>query len=122
MYCQKSQDIKIVKRTFIGVYILNVTDAIFTLLLLNTGLFVEANVFMRKIITNAPLSLSVKILIPLFLMGYVFYRLNHTATTFKVLLVTKIGLFTTLGFYVIINLLHLFYIYTSFDILMGTFK
>lgn len=121
MYSKKSKDIKIVKRTFIGIYILNVTDVIFTLLLLNTGLFMEGNIFMRQIIHNAPLSLAVKIFIPLFLMLYVFHRLNHTETTFKVLRMTKIGLFTTLSVYGIINVLHLFYIYTSFDTLVGIF-
>lgn len=53
-----------IKIKFIVLYVLNVTDIIFTLLLWNTGLFTEVNIIMARILHNSIISLLIKIGLP----------------------------------------------------------
>jgi hypothetical protein len=64
------------KNKLIVLYVLNVTDIIFTLLLLNTGYYIEANVLMTSAVQSYSASFSLKVLLPAILLLYVFYRLQ----------------------------------------------
>ena len=68
---------------FIIIYLLNVTDVIFTLLLLRTGGFLEVNGIMRNIIDNEVMSIAIKIFVPLvlFILIYSYFAgQNHLQT------------------------------------------
>ena len=50
-------NIKNIKTKFILLYILNLTDIIFTLLVLDTGYYIEANILMIETVQSVPLVL-----------------------------------------------------------------
>lgn len=64
------------KNKLIALYVLNVTDIVFTLLLLNTGYYIEANILMTSAVQSYTTSFSLKVLLPAILLLYVFYRLQ----------------------------------------------
>lgn len=55
-------------------YLLNLTDLLFTRFLLNTGLFFEANPIMAEILQNRTSVFTIKLLLPALLMAYLDYR------------------------------------------------
>lgn len=59
------------------IYILNALDIIFTIALLKTGLFEEANLLMINIVDNNLLSIVIKLLIPALLIIYVLVHLEE---------------------------------------------
>lgn len=69
----RNYSLKSIKNKLLLLYILNVTDIIFTLLLLSTGFYIEANTLMGKIIQSPPAGLVLKIVLPagLFIVVYV---------------------------------------------------
>ncbi len=92
-------DLKAIKAKLLCIYALNVTDLLFTWFLLKTGCFVEANVFMQGIISSSFFSILCKVVLPLFLLGLLSFRLNKA--TFKQLVkanflinICMIGYFT----------------------------
>lgn len=92
----------------IWLYLLNVTDIIFTLFLLETGMFIEANFIMAPLVNNNPLlSLGIKLAIPLILLSFLFYRMKKA--TDKQLIYSNIIITGCLGFYVLVNLSHIFW-------------
>lgn len=64
------------KIKFLIIYMLNVTDIAFTVLLLNTGYYREANTVMIKVVQSQLSSLLVKILMPAFLLLLLYYRMQ----------------------------------------------
>ena len=102
----KARDLISVKRKLILLYLLNVTDIIFTILLFNTGMFTEANILMAPLIKNDQLlGLSIKVLIPLILMIGVYLRI-HKATE-KQLSIANVLITGCLIFYGLINISHI---------------
>jgi hypothetical protein len=97
-----------IKRKFIIIYLLNVSDIIVTLLLLQTGVFVEGNVFMRGIVESRTVSFIFKIGFPLLLL-YIIYKRISTATE-KQLAVGNTLINGCLIFYALINISHLVWI------------
>lgn len=89
-------------------YFLNVTDIIFTLLLLKTGMFKEANGVMVNIVENPVLSLMIKVVI----IGFILYYLTKRMlmATNKQLYISNYIINGALGIYSIINLMHIIYI------------
>lgn len=103
----KNGDLSNIKKKLILLYILNVTDVIFTLFLVNTGMFVEANFLMLQLINEHQLlSLFLKIAIPLILFILVFYRMKEISG--KQLYQSNVIITLALLFYCIINLSHIF--------------
>jgi len=101
----KDRRLSLIKKKLILLYLLNVTDIIFTLLLISTGMFMEANFVMEPIITNNPLlGLGIKIVIPFVLFVWVFYRMKNASD--KQLYHSNIIINICLIFYGLINLSH----------------
>lgn len=64
-----------IKKKIQLLYFLNVTDIIFTLILLKTGMFKEANGVMVNIVENPTLSIMVKVVIIGLLLYYLVKRM-----------------------------------------------
>lgn len=64
------------KNKLLVLYVLNITDIIFTLLLLNTGYYMEANILMNSAVQSYAASFCLKVLLPGILLLYVFFRLK----------------------------------------------
>jgi hypothetical protein len=97
-------NIETLKTKFIGIYLLNVLDIIFTLILLKTGIFVEANSIMRSVIGNEVLSVGIKTLVPLILLFIVFLRMQKA--TDKQLILSNIIINACLILYILIDIFH----------------
>ena len=66
IYVLKTGNLGSIRKKLITLYILNITDIIFTLFLVNTGMFIEANAIMAPVVNNMQiLSLIIKIAVPL---------------------------------------------------------
>ncbi|MGL5676296.1 MAG: DUF5658 family protein [Cellulosilyticaceae bacterium] len=73
----KNTTIPCLKQKLVLIYILNALDILFTFGLLKTGLFEEVNALMVPIVTNAFLSIIVKLIIPACLMIYILLKLDE---------------------------------------------
>lgn len=102
------KDLNSIKKKFIVLYLLNITDIIFTLYLINTGLFREANVIMASIINNEILSVIVKSVIPLALLIIIYNRMKEA--TEKQLLQSNRIIIGSLIFYGLINVSHVIWV------------
>ena len=91
----------------IVLYILNVTDIIFTYKLLDTGEFIEANGIMNMIIPNKLITIIVKVFIVLFLLIYLYIRLKEADETQKK--ICNILITMLLIFYTLINVSHIYW-------------
>ncbi|MTI71068.1 MAG: hypothetical protein FH751_12535 [Firmicutes bacterium] len=91
-------------------FILNATDIVFTLILLNSGFCLEANPFMVNIVQSPLKSFIFKIILPAILLMYLTIRLkkanNHQLKVSNVL----INIMTI--FYLTINIFHLIWLST----------
>lgn len=61
---------------FLVLYLLNVFDIVFTLVFLSTDNFIELNPFMKNIVSNSSLAISVKTIIPAILLGFLAIRIE----------------------------------------------
>jgi hypothetical protein len=94
-----------IKIKFIVLYVLNVTDIIFTLLLWNTGLFTEVNIIMAGILNNYMVSLLTKLGLPAALLSVVFVRMRRASE--MQLKQSNYIILAVLVFYSFINILHI---------------
>lgn len=92
------------KIKFIILYLLNVTDILFTLFLLDTGLFTEGNFFINKMLSNKQLTLCFKIFIPALLLFYVYLRMANASE--KQLKFANELVKICIIFYFVINITH----------------
>jgi hypothetical protein len=97
-----------IKIKFIIIYILNVSDIIITLILLQTGAFIEGNFFMKGIVQRREVSYIIKLAIPLILLYIIYKRIK--AATKKQLFISNVLINICLVFYVLINFSHLIWI------------
>lgn len=104
----KKYDLAAVKTKFFIIYILNVTDILFTLYLLSSNMFVEVNIFMIPIVQNTGESILLKVIIPLILL-YVLFKRMKLATTSQLLISNKI-INVCLLFYIGINMFHVLWV------------
>ena len=88
-------------------YILNVTDIIFTYKLLETGEFIEANGIMNLIIPNKVLTIIVKVFFVLFLLIYLYKRINEADQRQK--RICNMLITMLLVFYTLINVSHIYW-------------
>ncbi|HHW38755.1 MAG TPA: hypothetical protein GXX18_16240 [Bacillales bacterium] len=93
------------KNKLIVLYVLNVTDIVFTLLLLNTGYYIEANTLMNSAVQNYTASFCLKVLLPAILLLYIFYRLK--SANVRQLKNSNIMINGITAVYAFINLSHL---------------
>ena len=106
IYVLKTENLCSIRRKLITLYILNLTDIIFTLFLVNTGMFIEANALMAPVVYNMQiLSLIIKISVPLTLLFWVYQRMKKA--TPKQLHQSNIIIIAWLILYGLINLSHI---------------
>lgn len=104
----KDHTLLTIRKKLIILYLLNVTDIIFTLALLQTGLFIEANIFMINTVASPLLSILIKIVFPAGLLYFLYKRIIVTNT--EQLRVANIGLLITLTLYSLVNLSHIIWV------------
>jgi hypothetical protein len=103
----KNSDLNSIKLKLIILYLLNVSDIIFTIFLVNTGVFMEVNLIMAPLVyNNQVLSLLIKIVAPVFLLLCLFYRMRKGATGKQLFQANIIIIFSVI-FYGIINVFHI---------------
>lgn len=73
----KNSSIYTLQNKLTGIYILNTLDILFTISLLKTGLFQEANALMINIVDNNLLSILIKLILPALLIIYVIVHLGE---------------------------------------------
>ena len=91
----------------IFLYILNVTDIIFTYKLLETGEFIEANGIMNLIIQNKVLTIILKVFVVLFLLIYLYFQIKKANKKQK--RICNILITLLLVFYTLINISHIYW-------------
>lgn len=89
-------------------YGLGVSDALLTLLLLQTGLFREVNFLLDKAVGNPAGFLGLKILLPGLLLGLLALRLG--GATGRQLKIGNLPLSFAVSLYGLVNALHLFWL------------
>ncbi|MFR5642724.1 MAG: DUF5658 family protein [Clostridium paraputrificum] len=93
-----------IQKKLILLFILNALDIIFTLILLSTGLFIEANTLMANIIESPVVALGLKFGLIGGLIGLEYKRIVDA--TDKQLFWANIAIGVVLVGYVIINIMH----------------
>lgn len=101
----KTHTLENIKRKLLVLYLLNVTDICFTLLLLSTGFFMEANTLMSKAVQSLSTSFILKILLPAVLLFYLYLRMKNASET--QLKQSNIVINIATAIYTIINIGHL---------------
>lgn len=67
---------KNIKKKLFILYILNLTDILFTVILLNTGYFIEVNPLISSLIDDNISLLLVKVILPIILLAYICIRIK----------------------------------------------
>lgn len=75
----KNYSLRNIRNKLAIIYVLNVTDIIFTLFLLNTGLYTEVNIIISKAIKTPIAGFFLKIILPGILFIFIYFRMK-TAT------------------------------------------
>lgn len=101
----KNYSLQNIKYKLLLLYLLNVTDILFTLLLLSTGFYIEANLLMAKAVQNIFVSFVLKILLPAALLFYIHVRMRIASE--KQLKQSNTLLNVATAVYAIINISHL---------------
>lgn len=103
----RSFSLESIRFKLVALYLFNLLDILFTLRLLSTGYFYEANPIMATFIDSPTHLLLIKILLPLFLIVFLSYRLRK-AEKHQLIISNKIisGALLAYGF---INLMHIFW-------------
>lgn len=104
----KSYNLVSIKKKFILLYCLNVTDIIFTVLLLRTGLFAEVNFLMVKAVQDPIASIVLKIILPAVLLLYLYLRIRKADE--NNLKASNIAVNISLIIYGLVNLSHLIWV------------
>ena len=105
IYLLKTRDLILIKKKLITIYILNVTDIMFTIFLVNTGMFLEVNTVMAPLVNNRQLlSILIKVVIPFLLLLWVYQRMK--GATEKQLYLSNTIINGCLIFYGLINISH----------------
>jgi hypothetical protein len=97
-----------IKHKLLILYLLNVTDILFTLLLLATGFYIEANVLMAKAVQSLSASFVLKIVLPGALLFCLYIRMKKASE--NQLKKSNIVLNAATAVYALINIFHLIYL------------
>ncbi len=101
----RSYSLKDIKNKFIAIYILNVTDIIFTILLLSTGFYMEANILMVKAVESILVSFILKVILPAVIFMLIYFRMQ--GATDQQLKKSNIFINGAIIMYTLINVSHL---------------
>lgn len=101
----KNYSLRNIRNKLLILYILNVTDIIFTILLLSTGFYMEANSLMAKALHHPSIGLISKIVLPAVLFIFIFYRMKKA--TEKQLKQSNFLIIGAIILYTLINMSHL---------------
>lgn len=101
-------EVNIIKSKLIVLYILNILDISFTLLLLSTGLYKEINIFMIQVVHSTKGSFLLKIVVPAIILFYLYIRIKKASKTQLKISNTIINI--TVFFYLVINILHILWV------------
>ncbi len=101
----KDNSKEIMKKKLVLLYVLNVSDILFTLFLLQTGYFKEVNILMAGAVKNPAVSLMLKIILPAFLLYYM-YRQHLTAEE-EQRKASNVAVNISLSIYSFVNITHL---------------
>jgi hypothetical protein len=93
-----------IKLKLLLLYLLNVTDIVFTLILLKTGYFKELNILLVNIVNNPTACVGLKVVLPAILLLYIFIRLKKASE--QQLRISNLVINIGISIYVIINLSH----------------
>lgn len=104
----KNYNLVTIRRKFILLYLLNVSDIVFTILLLQTGYFEEINFFMVKAVQNPYASILLKIILPAILLFYMCHRIKSAEAS--QLRASNIAVNISLTIYTLVNLSHLVWV------------
>lgn len=104
----KCSDLASIKKKLIILYLLNVSDIIFTLLLLRTGLFAEVNFLMAKAVQNPAASLCLKIILPAIILYYLYTGIKNSKDPHSK--AANIAINISLTMYALVNLSHLVWV------------
>ena len=105
----KSYTYKNIQKKFILLYSLNILDIIFTLLLLQTGLFREANGLMIQVVEKPIWAFLLKVVLVGVLVFSIYKRMANA--TNRQLKISNIIISGAVAIYGIINLLHMSYVF-----------
>ena len=94
-----------IKNKLALLYILNLTDIIFTIILVNTGYYFEANFLMENVIKSYSASFLMKVVLPGILLLYIYLRMQ-SATEYQLKISNILISFAT-GLYATINAFHI---------------
>lgn len=101
----KNYQLHMIKNKFMLLLLLNITDIVFTLMLLGTGFYREVNVFMIEVVQNLQASLLLKVVLPAGLLFYLYLRMQRA--TEHQLKISNYLVNGILVFYMAINVMHL---------------
>lgn len=101
----KDHSLNAIKNKFILLYSLNVTDIIFTIILIKIGISREANFLMVNVVYNYVASFLLKIVLPAVLFVILFYRMQKA--TEKQLKSSNYLINGAIISYSLINIVHL---------------
>lgn len=101
----KDYTIKSIKNKLIFLYSLNVADIMFTLLLLSTSFFMEANTLMVGVTQSPTISFILKVVLPAILLVYIFFRMQNA--TVEQLKKSNFLIMGIIALYTLINISHL---------------
>ena len=100
----KDYSIEIIKIKLFMIYFLNVADLIFTILLLSTGSYFEANILMAEVVKNTAATLLIKIILPAILLAVLYLRIKKA--TNKQRRISNYVINPVAILYIIINIFH----------------
>ncbi|MBU3106276.1 DUF5658 family protein [Clostridium gasigenes] len=110
----KDSSYKNIQKKFILLYSLDISDIIFTLLLLQTGLFREFNGIMAQVVEKPMFSLCLKVVL---VGAFVFIICKRmVSATEKQLRISNVIISGAVAVYGIINLLHISYMFLYLSI------
>jgi len=102
---RNNYNLKNIKIKLLILYLLNVTDIIFTLLLLSTGLYREANIFMVKVVESIYASFILKIALPAALLMFIYVRMQNA--TDQQLKKSNLFINGVITIYALVNISHI---------------
>jgi len=101
----KNYNLKNIKIKFLILYLLNITDIIFTFLLLSTGFYREVNIFMINVVESIHASFILKVILPAVLLMFIYFRMRN-ATDYQ-LKKSNVFINGSITIYALINISHI---------------
>lgn len=100
----QTYNLKTIRFKLISLYILNVSDALLTYLLIRTGCFIELNFLLKRAMVNIDELFLIKILLPVTLIAWLYLRIQQA--TVRELRLSNIAVNLVLLLYIFVNALH----------------